>query len=127
MSLRSSLGKVKGLGSAKEGVHHWRLQRLTAIALIPLTLWFVVSLLAKVHADHATVVAWVSVPYVTVLLLALSIALFWHLMLGVQVVIEDYIHCTTKQIAAQLLLRAFAGLGALLAVVSILKISLGTH
>jgi succinate dehydrogenase / fumarate reductase membrane anchor subunit len=86
-----------------------------------------VSLLCKVQADHATVAAWVSVPYVTVLLLALSIALFWHLMLGVQVVIEDYIHCTTKQIMAQLLLRAFAGLGALLAVVSILKISLGTH
>jgi len=61
MSLRSSLGKVKGLGSAKEGVHHWRLQRLTAIALIPLTLWFVVSLLCKVQADHATVAAWVSV------------------------------------------------------------------
>jgi len=127
MSLRSDLGKVKGLGSAKEGVRHWRLQRLTAIAVIPLSLWFVYSLMAVVGAPYDAVVAWIAKPHVTVLLLALVIALFWHLKLGMQVVLEDYIHAPGLQIAAQILLRAFAGLGALVAVVSILKISVGMN
>jgi len=126
-SLRSGLGRVKGLGSAKEGVHHWRLQRLTAVALIPLGLYFLVSMLCMTRADHATVVAWIAAPHVTVLLLALSLALFYHLQMGLQVVVEDYIHGTARQIAAQIAVRAFAGFGALLAVVSILKISLGMH
>jgi succinate dehydrogenase / fumarate reductase, membrane anchor subunit len=127
MSLRSDLGRVKGLGSAKEGVQHWRLQRLTALALLPLTLWFVMSLLCVFDASHAEAVQWIGQPHVTVLLLALSIALFWHLLLGVQVVIEDYVHTPWQQVLAQVLLRAGVGLGGLLAVVSILKISLGLH
>lgn len=126
-SLRSGLGRVKGLGSAKEGVHHWRLQRLTAVLLIPLALWFLVSMLCMVRADYATVVAWIAAPHVTVLLLALSLALFCHLQMGLQVVVEDYVHDTARQIVAQIAIRVFAGLGALLAVVSILKISLGMH
>ncbi len=126
-SLRSGLGRVKGLGSAKEGVHHWRLQRLTAVLLIPLALWFLVSMLCMVRADYATVVAWIAAPHVTVLLLALSLALFCHLQMGLQVVVEDYVHATARQIVAQIAIRVFAGLGALLAVVSILKISLGMH
>ena len=124
MSLRSDLSKVKGLGTAKEGVHHWRAQRLTAIALLPLGLWFVLSLLCLVNSPYAEVVAWISQPYATVLLLALSIALFWHLQLGLQVVIEDYVHAAWLQIALQVGLRGAALLGALLAIVSILKISL---
>lgn len=124
MSLKSDLGRVKGLGAAKEGAHHWRLQRMTAIALVPLALWFVLSLLCVFNASHAEVVAWISAPHVTVLLLALSIVLFWHLQLGLQVVIEDYVHTAWTQIALQILLRTGAGLGALLAIVSILKISL---
>ncbi|MGD9601100.1 MAG: succinate dehydrogenase, hydrophobic membrane anchor protein [Gammaproteobacteria bacterium] len=127
MSLRSDLGRVKGLGSAKEGVGHWRLQRLTAIAVLPLSLWFVYSLMAVVGAPYEAVVGWIAQPHVTVLLLALVIALFWHLKLGMQVVLEDYIHAPGLQIAAQVLLRAFAGLGALVAVVSILKISVGMN
>ncbi len=124
MSLRSALGRVKGLGSAKEGVGHWRVQRLTAMALVPLSLWFVLSLLRVFNNSHSEVVAWVSAPTVTVLLIALSAMLFWHLQLGLQVVIEDYVHTPWKQIAMQSLLRAGAGLGALIAIVSILKISL---
>jgi len=124
MSLRSDLGRVKGLGSAKEGVSHWRLQRLTALALVPLSLWFVVSLLCVFDDSHAAIVAWVSAPYVTVLLIALSIASFWHLQLGLQVVIEDYVHTAWKQIVLQVSLRIGAALGALIAIVSVLKISL---
>ena len=124
MSLRSDLGRVKGLGSAKEGLGHWRLQRLTAVALVPLSLWFVLSLLSVFNDSYADVVAWVSLPHVTVLLIALSVMLFWHLQLGLQVVIEDYVHSAWKQITLQVLLRLAAGLGALIAIVSVLKISL---
>lgn len=125
MSLRSDLGRVKGLGAAHEGVNHWRLQRLTAMALILLALWFVTTLMGLVGAPHEEVVAWVGQIHVTVLLLALSLALFWHLKLGLQVVIEDYVHTPWLLIAAQIAVRAFAALGALVAVVSILKISVG--
>ncbi len=127
MSLRSDLGKVKGLGAAKEGVGHWRLQRLTALALLPLALWFVATLLGLIGAPHAAVVAWIGQGHVTVLLLALVIALFWHLQLGLQVVIEDYLHVPWLQIMLQLGSRCFAALGALVAIVSILKISVGMN
>jgi len=127
MSLRSDLGRVKGLGSAQEGVGHWKLQRLTAIALVALSLWFVTALMSVVGAPHGEVVAWVGEIHVTVLLLALSLALFWHLQLGLQVVIEDYVHTPWLQIGLQLAVRAAAALGALLAIVSILKISLGVN
>lgn len=127
MSLRSDLGKVKGLGAAKEGVGHWRLQRLTALALLPLALWFVATLLGLIGAPHAAVVAWIGQGHVTVLLLALVIALFWHLQLGLQVVLEDYLHVPWLQIMLQLGSRCFAALGALVAIVSILKISVGMN
>ena len=127
MSLRSDLGKVKGLGAAKEGVGHWRLQRLTALALLPLALWFVTTLLGLIGAPHAVVVAWIGQGHVTVLLLALVIALFWHLQLGLQVVLEDYLHVPWLQILLQLGSRCFAALGALVAIVSILKISVGMN
>ena len=127
MSLRSDLGKVKGLGAAKEGVGHWRLQRLTALALLPLGLWFVATLLGLIGAPHAVVVAWIGQGHVTVLLLALVIALFWHLQLGLQVVLEDYLHVPWLQITLQLGSRCFAALGALVAIVSILKISVGMN
>ena len=125
MSLRSDLGRVKGLGSAKQGVHHWRAQRLSALALLPLSLWFVTALMGLVTAPHSAVVAWIAQPPITVLLLALVLALFWHLQLGLQVVIEDYVHRHGVQIALQLLVRAGAMLGALAALVAVLKISLG--
>ena len=127
MSLRSELGRVKGLGAAGGGVHHWRLQRVTAVALVPLALWFVTGLLWAFRADYAAVAGWIAQPHVTVLLLALSVSLFWHLKLGLQVVIEDYVHTAWRQVAAQLVLRAAASLGALVAIVSILKIALGSH
>ena len=89
--MRTPLARVRGLGSAKEGVHHWWMQRLTAIALIPLVLWFVASVASMAGADHATFVAWVGSPLVAIALSLLIIATFYHAALGVQVVIEDYI------------------------------------
>jgi succinate dehydrogenase / fumarate reductase membrane anchor subunit len=92
MSLQSPLGKVLGHGSAKDGTDHWWLQRLTAVALVPLTLWFAVSLLTIEGLDHASVVAWIASPLNAILLILLQITVLQHSMLGLQVVVEDYVH-----------------------------------
>jgi succinate dehydrogenase / fumarate reductase membrane anchor subunit len=92
MSLRTPLSEAKGLGSAKEGVAHWWLQRLTAIALIPLAIWlaFAVSMLGD--ASYETIRALLETPYVAVLLILLVAATFYHTQLGLQVIVEDYVH-----------------------------------
>jgi succinate dehydrogenase / fumarate reductase membrane anchor subunit len=92
MSLRTPLGKVLGRGSAGDGTSHWWVQRVTAIALIPLTLWFVISILGKPLQDYPAMLAWLAQPWVAVFTMLLSITLAWHSWLGVQVVIEDYVH-----------------------------------
>lgn len=91
MSLRSPLSQARGLGSAKDGVGHWWAQRLTAIALIPLTLWFVYSLAKFPLSDYATMVLWLHSPLVAVALVLFFAAMTYHAALGVQVVIEDYV------------------------------------
>ncbi len=92
MSLRSPLGRVRGLGSAKEGTGHFWAERVTAIALIPLTFLFVVIIFAFIGADHARAVALMGNPLVAIVMLLFIGAGFYHMQLGVQVVIEDYIH-----------------------------------
>lgn len=119
MSLRSPLGRARGLGSAKEGVHHWWVQRVTAVALIPLTLWFVVSVILLAGAGHGEIVAWLSSPVSAGLMILLLIATFWHAALGLQVVIEDYVHHEGCKVALLLLAK---GLLALLAIVSLLSV-----
>jgi succinate dehydrogenase / fumarate reductase, membrane anchor subunit len=94
MSLRSPLRRVLGLGSAQSGVSHWWAQRLTAVALVPLSIWFVVSLLALPSLEHATVAAWISQSWTALLLIILVLVAAWHSQLGVQVVVEDYVHGT---------------------------------
>jgi succinate dehydrogenase / fumarate reductase, membrane anchor subunit len=92
VSLRSPLGLVLGAGSAKQGVHHWWQQRITSVALVPLTIWFVVSLLALPSFDHATVTAWLRQAPSALLMILLLLIGAWHSQLGVRVVIEDYVH-----------------------------------
>ena len=123
MSLRTPLGEVRGLGSAKEGTHHWWHQRLTAIALIPLCVWFVISLIVFTGAGHAEVTAWMARPVTTGLLLLLIGATFYHLKLGLQVVIEDYVHTEWRKITA-LIAMAFGcialGLASAIAVILVM-------
>ncbi|HEY8352235.1 MAG TPA: succinate dehydrogenase, hydrophobic membrane anchor protein [Sphingomonadales bacterium] len=101
-NLRTPLALVRGLGSAKDGSHHWWVQRVTAVALIPLTLWFVASIAAMTGADYETVRAWIANPVVAVLLLLTIVATFYHLKLGIQVVLEDYVHHMGLRVASQL-------------------------
>lgn len=123
--LRTPLARVRGLGSAKQGSHHWWLQRLTAIALVPLVVWFVISLIALTGADYATVKAWVASPVPMVLLL-LSIGLtFYHGQLGLQVVIEDYVHIEWQKIAAILVVKAVALVLTVAAAVAIARVAFG--
>jgi len=91
-SMRTNLGRVRGLGSAKEGVHHWWMQRLTAIALVPLILWFVASLAGLAGAGHTETVEWLGSPLVAIAMILTVVATLYHAALGVQVVIEDYVH-----------------------------------
>jgi len=105
MSLRSPVGRVLGLGSAKDGTSHWWAQRVSAVALIPLTLWFLLSLLALPALDYATVRAWLSVPLSGLLAVLLVAVLTYHSYLGTTVVIEDYVHAAGTKILSLLLLR----------------------
>ncbi|WP_422364726.1 succinate dehydrogenase, hydrophobic membrane anchor protein [Pelagibius sp.] len=120
MSLRSPLGKVRGLGSAKDGTGHWWAQRLSALALIPLTLWFCVALVSLSGADHAAVAAWAGSPVVAGLLILLIAATFYHAYLGVQVVIEDYVHHEGLKIAGLLLVKGASVVLALTGILSVL-------
>jgi succinate dehydrogenase / fumarate reductase, membrane anchor subunit len=107
---RSAIARTRGLGSAKEGLRHWWAQRVTAILLVPLVVWFVIGLVIHTGADHAAVTDWLSDPVTYGLMLVLLGAAFWHGALGLQVVIEDYIH-TEWQKLALVLLAKFACLG----------------
>ncbi len=116
---RSPLAQAAGLGSAKAGVEHWWMERLTAMALVPTALWFVASLVAHAGSDYRHLVAWLKMPLTTFLMALLLIGLFYHTALGLQVIIEDYIHSPAK-IPALVLMRlacfalAAAGILALL-------------
>ena len=94
--MRSPLGRARGLGSAREGVESWWLERVMAVALVPLTLWFAASLIALGGSDYTTFIAWLKTPLAALLMVLLLIALFSHLALGLQVVIEDYVHSGAK-------------------------------
>jgi succinate dehydrogenase / fumarate reductase membrane anchor subunit len=112
--LRSPLARAQRLGSARGGVRHWWAERVSAVALVPLTLWFVASIIAHTGSDYPAFIAWLRTPLATVLMVLLLIALFHHAALGLQVVIEDYVHSGAKfavLIAMRLGCFAFASAG----------------
>jgi succinate dehydrogenase / fumarate reductase, membrane anchor subunit len=103
--MRSPLGRAVGLGSAKEGVEHWWLQRITAVALVPLSLWFVIAIIRLVGADVDSVRDWVGNPLPAIMLVLLLIATFYHASLGLQVVIEDYVHAGLVKLGLVIIVR----------------------
>ncbi|HHJ39481.1 MAG: succinate dehydrogenase [Methylothermaceae bacteria B42] len=121
MEYRTPLGKARGLGSAKSGTGHWWLQRLTAVALIPLSLWFVVFLVKLPELNYSEMVMWLSRPWNSILLIAYLWAALYHGLLGFQVVIEDYVHHSGVKLASLITLRFLWALLAVTALWAILR------
>ena len=125
MALQSPLSKAIGLGSAKHGFSHWWLQRVSAVALIPLSLWFVFSIVSLINAEHAVVVAWMGSIFNASLLIIFVCVLLYHAQTGLQVVIEDYVHGKCLNLVLMYAMKfASVVLGAI-AVVSVLKVAFG--
>jgi len=124
-TLRSPLATALGRGSAKEGVHHWWVQRLTSVALVPLSVWFVVSVLSLPSLDHATVTAWLGQLWTAVFLILLVLTAVWHSQLGVRVVVEDYVHGPGAKALTLALVTFFHVVVAAAGVLAILKVALG--
>jgi succinate dehydrogenase / fumarate reductase, membrane anchor subunit len=123
--MRSPLGRALGLGSAKQGVEHWWLQRITAAALVPLSVWFVIAIIRLVGADIETVREWVSAPMPAILLVLLLIATFWHASLGLQVVIEDYVHTPLAKLGLVTVVRLGFFVLAVAGIFAVLSMALG--
>jgi succinate dehydrogenase / fumarate reductase, membrane anchor subunit len=122
--MRSLLGRARGLGSAKSGTAHWWAQRLTAVALVPLGVWFVIGIIAHAGATRAGIAHWMARPVTATLMLALIACLFQHMQLGLQVVIEDYVHAEKCRLATLLAMKAATAFLAILAAISVLKMAL---
>jgi succinate dehydrogenase / fumarate reductase membrane anchor subunit len=123
-SFRTPLARARGLGSAKEGVHHWKLQRITSISELILELWLVVQLIRMVGSGYSEWLNWFGSPINASLLALWIISVFYHTKLGLQVVIEDYVHRPATKIAAHVALNLLAVALAVTALVSIITISL---
>jgi succinate dehydrogenase / fumarate reductase membrane anchor subunit len=123
--MQTPIARVRGLGSARSGAHHWWLERLTSVATLILFLWLAVSLLRLPALDHGSVTEWLGQPLAAVPMLLLIAATFWHLKLGLQVVIEDYVHEEGTKLFTVMVLNFFVLAGAALAIFAVLKIAFG--
>lgn len=125
MRMETPLGRVRGLGSARTGAHHWWLERLTSIAALVLFVWFIASILRLPSLSYGDVVGWLREPLAAVPMLLLIVTTFWHLKLGLQVILEDYVHEEGMKMFSIVLLNFFVIAGAALAFFSVLKIAFG--
>ncbi|MCG6119619.1 MAG: succinate dehydrogenase, hydrophobic membrane anchor protein [Blastomonas sp.] len=123
MESGTRIGKVRGLGSAKHGTHHWIMQRVTAVSNLILMLWFVASLVSLPSLDHATVTAWLSSPLAATAMILLLITVFYHLRLGLQVLAEDYVHDHGTKFGVILLLNFYAIAGPALGIFAVARIA----
>ena len=121
----SPFDHTQGLGSAREGVGHWWTQRVTAVALVPLTLWFASALMARARGDYDALILWLRAPVTTLLMVLLLIALFYHMALGLQVVIEDYVHDDRLKIPAVIGTQLVSVALAVAGIVAVLRTAFG--
>lgn len=119
----TSIGRVRGLGSAKSGAHHWIVQRFTAVGNLLLVLWLIFSVLQMPGLDYDSVVGWLKQPLVAVPMALMLVSIFWHLKLGLQVLIEDYVHDDGLKFVAIMALNFYAIGGAALGIFAIAKIA----
>jgi succinate dehydrogenase / fumarate reductase membrane anchor subunit len=124
--LRTPLKQARNVGSAQHGTGHWWMQRLTAVALVPLGVWFVVAVLMLLHADYLGAHAMLARPWNALLMLGFIAAVFWHAQLGLQVIIEDYVHTPWRAFALIALVKLLAVLLALACALAVLRIALGS-
>ena len=122
--MRSPLGRARGLGAARTGAHHWWMLRLTSLALVPLSLWFLCAMVRLIGATRDDVVSWMAGPLPIALMIALVIATFHHMQAGLQVVIEDYVDNDWLRVGSIMLVKGLAVLLALLCIVSVLRLGL---
>ena len=123
----TSIGRVRGLGSAHDGAHHWLTHRLTAISNLILMSWFIVSLLLLGDYSYESVTAWMSQPISAVAMMLLSASLFWHAQMGLTVLIEDYIHNSGSKFGLLTLLNLAAVGGAVFAIFSVASLAFGAN
>jgi succinate dehydrogenase / fumarate reductase membrane anchor subunit len=121
----TSLGKVRGLGSAHSGSHHWLIQRFTAVGNLLLSGWLAMSFALLPDFTHATVREWVAQPLAATAMALLLVSVFWHVRLGLQVLIEDYVHSAANKLACLVLLNLFTIGGAGLGLFAVLRLALG--
>ncbi len=124
-NFRTPLKTARGLGSSKQGLHHWIFQRVTAVALVFLASWFLIFVVGLVGADYVTATAAVARPCNAIALIAFLIAALWHAQLGVQVVLEDYVHAPLLAVLSQLAVRFVCVLAALAGIFAVVLIALG--
>jgi succinate dehydrogenase / fumarate reductase membrane anchor subunit len=124
-NLETPIARVRGLGSAREGGEHWWHERLSSVALLILYVWLIVSLLRLPALDHRGVTEWLRQPSAAVPMLLLVAATFWHLKMGLKVVIEDYVHDEGNRFLCVLLLDLAAVAGAAFGLFAVLKVALG--
>jgi len=124
-TLRSPLQVARGLGSAKHGTEHWWSQRLTSIALVPLTVWFVFGVIGHLGADHAAFVAWMKSPFSAVMMVLTAVVTFHHAQSGLQVVIEDYVHVEWQKMALIIGVKFLSFALAAACVLAVVKIFIG--
>jgi succinate dehydrogenase / fumarate reductase membrane anchor subunit len=122
---RSWFERTQGLGSAREGIGHWWMQRVSAVALIPLTLWLTASLIARARGDYGSFIIWLRTPFTSVLMVLLLIALFYHMALGLQVVVEDYVHTDRIKIPTVVVIHLTSFALAAAGIVTTLRIAFG--
>tara|TARA_B100001559_G_scaffold319807_1_gene330136 strand:+ start:321 stop:704 length:384 start_codon:yes stop_codon:yes gene_type:complete len=125
MNLQTPLGRARGLGSAKSGTKHWWAQRVTAIALIPLTIWFVVAMISATGNDYNNAQQFIGNPINAILFILLIVATFHHAQLGLQVVIEDYVHNKPTEIGLLIITKGTVIVLGLSSVFAVLSITFG--